>query len=141
VHDPIVIDPPGFDVAAAWRECSDYVDRMCAAGRDIAASFGADPGCCSCPACEAMHWAWGQRCTQCGFEYPTDWWPMYSYGVQASGERQAEWRRKNKGLARIHAERMAHSCYRYGFEHPVEDAWDERTKVDWRSVLAPRDGG
>jgi len=25
--DPIVIDPPGFDQHAAWKECSEYVEK------------------------------------------------------------------------------------------------------------------
>lgn len=133
--DPIVIDPPGFDVAAAWKECSDYVDRMRAVGRDIAAAHGADPGICSCPACETMHWAWGrrQRCTQCAFEYPTDWWPMYSAGVQAANSPKIT--TYNEALGRLHQQRLAHPYYRYGLEHPVEDAWEERNRIDWRAVF------
>jgi hypothetical protein len=139
MRDPIVIDPPGFDVAGAWQECSDYVDKMRAVGRDTAASFGADPGCCSCPACGEMHWAWGkrQRCTQCAFEYPTDWWSMYSQGVSAANSPRLT--THNESLGRLHQQRLAHPCYRYGFEHPVADAWEERSKIDWEAVLKVAD--
>ena len=126
--DPIVIDPPGFDVEASWRATQAYVDRMHAAGRDFAAAAGADPGICSCPKCRVMYWAFGrrQRCRKCGFEYPTDAWPMYSWGVQAS---------QRPDLAYRHEERLGHPYYRYGFEHPVEEAFEEFDRIDWQSVM------
>ena len=132
--DPIVVLPEGFDILDAWQGCTDYVDRMHAAGREIAASFGADPGICSCPVCDSSYWAWGlrQRCKQCQFEYPTDWWSMYAWGVSAT--KAPQWVRESKQCQREHEKRIAHPYYRYGFEHPVEDAWDERLKVDWRLV-------
>jgi hypothetical protein len=61
---------------------------------NMRAAFGADPGCCSCPNCKQMFWSFGRviECTECKFQFPTDWWPMYSYGVgdahTLSGERQ-----------------------------------------------------
>ncbi len=139
-RDPNVIDPPGFDVAAAWRGCHAYSDRMHAAERPIAAAAGADPGICSCPACGVMYWAWGrrQRCADCGFAYPVDWWAMYSYGVQAALRPAV--RGQYPSLAGLHAERLAHPYYRFGFENPVEDAWANREKVDWRAVMAGKEG-
>lgn len=53
-----------------WQEARQYVDRMYAAGRDIAAAHGADPGCVSCPACGELHWREFEvfRCARCGAE-------------------------------------------------------------------------
>lgn len=126
--EPIVIDPPGFDIRAAWQECQEYSDRMHACERPLAAAAGADPGICSCPACGVMHWAWGraQRCTACGFEYPTDWWAMYSFGCQAH--------RWLVPLGNLHDRRLAHPYYRYGYEHPADDPMSERDRIDWRSL-------
>lgn len=136
--NPIVIDPPGFDQAAAWNECREYVDKcggLQHEGGEVnwRAAFGADPGCCSCPACGEMYWAWGrrQRCVKCAFEYPTDWWSMYSWGAQAG------WR-KTQGYQPIafNFDRyMKHPYYRYGFEHPVEDPWKETKTEAWRAAI------
>lgn len=130
--DPIVVDPPDFNADAAWDECKQWVDDHGGLSNDnprqMAAACGADPGCCACPACEAYYWMLGrrQRCRECGFEYPTDWWPMYSYGVSA-------------GLSHLrryhHDDRMKHPYYRYGFEHPVSDAWEESKRIDWRTAM------
>jgi hypothetical protein len=132
MKDPIVVDPPGFDIDAAWQECKDYVDRCGGLSHpdgepNMRAAFGADPGCCSCPACQEYHWAFGcvQKCTKCGFEYPTDWWPMYSYGAQAFF---CESKYK-------HEERLSHPYYRYGFEHPVDRPQDEMHKIDWKNAF------
>lgn len=54
---------------------------------------------------------------------------MYSYGVHA-----AKVRNQTKHLYR-HEERMEHPYYRYGFENPVEDAWEQRDKIEWAKVL------
>lgn len=133
MRNPIVIEPEGFTQDAAWGECREYVDKcggLTHEGGEInwRAAAGADPGICSCPACGEMFWCWGskQRCAVCGFEYPTDWWPMYSWGVQAA---------KNPKQKYKHEEYMQHPYYRYGFEHPVEDAWEQHDKIDWKSVF------
>lgn len=138
--EPEVIDPPNFCHEAAWKECRDYVDQCGGLSNEDGspnwrAAFGADPGCCSCPACGAMYWAWGrkQRCKRCQFEYESDWWPMYSYGARA-------------GLGQsvfgsvTHERRLYHPYYRYGFEHPTEKPWADRDKIDWRSVFPPTSG-
>lgn len=132
-QEPLVLDPPGFDTLAAWRECQNYSDRMHEAGGPIAAAFGADPGICSCPACGQMYWAWGrvQRCRSCGFDYPTDWWAMYSWGCQAG--RYPD-RQTLPALSRLHLRRMSHPYYRHGYEHPVADPWQEKDRIDWRSL-------
>lgn len=135
--NPIVIDPPGFDQDAAWKECSEYVEKcgglMRADGEpNWRAAFSADPGCCSCPACGEMYWAWGrvQRCAKCSFEYPTDWWCMYSWGTQAHAGRRhrGTWHYK-------HVEYMKHPYYRYGFEHPVSDPWETSHTDEWRATI------
>ncbi len=137
--DPDVIEPEGFSSEAAWKECRDYVDRCGGLVHEDGepnwrAAFGADPGCCSCPGCGADYWAWGkrQRCKRCGMEYPTDWWSMYSSGVQQA---KAKARGGEFCGAVTHDRNMGHPFYRYGFEHPVEDAWEQHDKIDWRAVL------
>lgn len=133
--DPIVVTPVDFDIASAWQGCQTYVTKMRAAGREVAASFGADPGICSCPVCGTSYWAWGlvQRCKKCQFEYPTDWWSMYAGGVSAANP--PAWLRDSPYFQREHVSRINHPYYRYGFEHPVEDAWKERHTVNWRAVV------
>lgn len=131
--NPIVIDPPDFDADAVWDGCIDWVDKHGGMAYsdgtpNMMAAAGADPGICSCPACHENYWHLGrkQRCRKCGFEYLTDAWPMYSYGVQ-NGHRRED---------RIHIPgAMKHPYYKYGFEHPVDDAWKEFHKLDWRRIM------
>lgn len=128
LRDPIVIEPAGFDQASAWNECQRDAARYRKDGREFFAAACADPGVVSCPACGESYWNWGskQRCVVCSFEYPTDWWPMYSWGVGAAKNAKARYK---------HDERMRSSAYyRYGFEHPVADAWSEHNKIDWRTA-------
>lgn len=131
--DPIVIDPPNFDQKAAWDECCDYVDKCGGLSHEDGepnwrAAFGADPGVCSCPACGEFYWMWGnrQRCVKCAFEYPTDWWPMYSWGSQAGRSDKAKYK---------HPERLAHPYYRYGFENPTDDSWATCHTEQWRKTI------
>lgn len=139
MRDPIVIEPAGFDVEAAWKECHEYVVEKCGGlshgngEPNWRACAGADPGCTSCPSCGELYWKWGLlvRCSECHFVFPTDWWPMYSWGVAAAG--------RGEGHRYWHAARMEHPYYRYGFEHPVDDAWAEHEKIDWPTVLAGAD--
>lgn len=130
--NPIVIDPPDFDQAAAWKECSDYVEQCGGLTHEDGSvnwrtACGADPGVCSCPACGEMYWAWGsrQRCVKCSFEYPTDWWPMYSYGSQDA----------KRGRQSKHSNQTTHPYYRYGFEHPAADPWKECHTQEWRDAI------
>jgi hypothetical protein len=153
ILDPIILDPLGFTSEQGWKECRDYVDQC--GGLTYSdgepnwrAAFGADPGCCSCPACHVMYWAWGSRiqCVRCSFQFPTDWWPMYSYGVNAAHRRDNVLAPGNSidavaaGINRLHESRLSHPYYRYGYEHPVENAWKERDKIDWRNVFPPSVG-
>lgn len=134
MRDPKIIDPPGFDPKAGWQECREYVDKCGGLTHEDGevnwrAAFGADPGCCSCPNCGEMYWSWGRiiECLDCGFQFPTDWWAMYSWGVQAT--------RRTNAPPYKHEERMQHPYYRYGFENPVEDAWEEHDKIKWKEIL------
>lgn len=127
--DPIVIDPPNFDQKSAWRECREYVEKCGGLQHEDGevnwrSAFGADPGCCSCPMCGEIYWMWGrvQRCVKCSFEYPTDWWTMYSWGSSAA---KSERRYRFDGY-------MKHPYYRFGFEHPVDDPWARSQTEEWR---------
>lgn len=147
MRDPKVIEPPGFDPQAAWKACRDAVDRC---GGTVhsdgsvnwAAAFSADPGCVSCPNCGQHYWNWGRvvECLDCGFQFPTDWWEKYSWGVQHAK------RLKNpppafsdpgfRGMAEErHQQYMAHPYYRHGFENPVENAWQARQLIPWRTII------
>lgn len=151
IFEPVIVDPPGFTPEQGWKDCRQSVEQcggLTYPDGEVnwRAAFSADPGITSCPACQAKHWSWGRvvRCARCAFEFPTDWWPMYSYGV-------AEARRGNdvlgtgndisvqRSLRELHRRRMAHAYYRYGYEHPVEDAWKERDKIDWRRLTGQQD--
>lgn len=144
--EPIIVEPAGLTPEQGWDECNRYVEKCGGLTYDDGepnwrAAFGADPGICSCPACHQKYWAWGtvQRCRQCGFQYPTNWWPMYSYGVNAAtavdrGAKVNIW--VSDALRALHDRRMESSAYyRYGYEHPVKSAWEEHERIDWRSVF------
>lgn len=136
IGDPLVIDPPGMDQQAAWDECKDYVDKCGGLSHEDGkpnwpAAFGADPGVCSCPVCNAMYWAWGrvQRCKRCGFEYPTDWWCMYSWGAQA---RQAG----RTIFGRLTQERYdKHKYYRWAFDHSATPSMEAARVVAWQTIF------
>lgn len=135
-RDPIVTDPPDFNQAEVWAACNEAAANCFYPDGEVnwRNAMSADPGVCSCPACHEYYWNLGrvQRCAECGFEYPTDWWSMYSWGCQAA---------RNPRLFvvgnRQHAERMQHAYYRYGFEHPAEDPMKERDQIDWREAISP----
>ncbi len=139
--DPIVIDPPATVVSEEWSRCSEAVDACGGLTYQDGevnwrAAFSADPGICTCPNCGINYWAFGnrQRCADCGFEFPVDWWPMYSYGVSAA--RMHIPADQYAFTAELHAKRMQHQYCRYGYEHPVEDAWKEHDQIKWKDVLA-----
>lgn len=128
IKEPIVLEPKGFDNARAWQECTGYVAKCGGIqheGGEVnwRAAAGADPGIVSCPACGIHLWGWGVRlqCPDCSFEFPRDWWSMYSWGVGAA----------KQAVRYKHDARMDHPYYRYGFEHPVDDPWEEHDKIDW----------
>ena len=155
IKDPIVVDPPGFDCAAGWKECGEYVEKCGGLVRNDGelnwrAAFGADPGCCTCPACHQSFWSWGRliECTECHFRFPPNWWGLYSDGVN---QRNRELRPTPymldpanaafcDWLTRSRDKRLASPYYRYGYEHPVPDAWQEHDKIDWRKELESGSG-
>lgn len=159
MNDPIVIDPPNFNLTAAWQGCSQAVEEAGGMTHEDGepnwrAAFSADPGCCSCPVCREYYWAWGnrQRCVKCGFEYPVDAWPMYSWGVQDAWWMSGIMKSPDPDFAEIHKLgiigrrkiRMQHEYYRYGFEHPPQgpaiNLVKEFERIDWRKVLVPIGG-
>lgn len=150
MKNPIIIEPAGFTAEQGWQGCADYVER-CGGLTDedgepnMRAAFGADPGCCTCPNCHEYFWSWGKliECTVCHFQFPPDWWPMYSYGVgdrkTLSGmsnitDKDCE-RRIIDGINRRMEERMKHSYYRYGFENIVDDPWEAHDKLPWKAIM------
>lgn len=149
MRNPKVIDPPGFDCEAAWRGCQEEVDRCGGMAHEDGspnwrAAFSADPGCCSCPACNEYYWSWGRivECLGCGFQFPTDWWPMYSWGVQHARREKnppPAWEdaRIRESSRRRHEESMKHPYYRYGYENPCAgDIFSAAHLIDWKAVLS-----
>ncbi len=152
IKDPIIIDPPGLTPKQVWDECKSYVESVGGMVHEdgevnLRAAAGADPGCCSCPNCGQYFWNCGRiiECTECQFQFPTDWWPMYSYGVGdkrtlSNPERFPDPNFRNlmiMGIEERMPERIKHPYYRYGFEHPVESAWEQHDKLPWREIMAP----
>lgn len=136
--DPIVIDPPDFNQKKAWDECREWSDNH----EGFAAAAGADPGICSCPSCHEMYWMWGriQECVKCGFEYPVDAWPMFSWGTQA------KWRiaNRSKRIEQFDNDRMWHPYFCYGFEQGPDQSVGDLHKFyesqDWRTIMATYEG-
>lgn len=147
ILEPVIIDPPELTPEIGWASCQKEVEKCGGVIDDDGevnwrAAFSADPGITSCPKCRAQHWAWGRivQCARCAFQFPTNWWPMYSYGVNAATaeERGAKIHIGNHdGLRRLHKSRLNDPFYRYGFEHPVENAWAEHERIDWEAVTRP----
>lgn len=147
IKDPIIVDPPGQTPEDGWKDCADWVEKsggmVHSDGEpNIRAAFGADPGVSTCPHCKQMFWAFGRiiRCTECAFEFPTDWWGMYSYGVNA-GHPDPPYvaalpQDARARLDQLHQDRLSHPYYKYGFEHPVDDAWEEHEKLPWKQIMS-----
>ena len=133
IYDPIIIEPTGFTTEQGWDECQQYVEDAGELEREgkinWRAAFGADPGVCTCPNCHLYYWSFGTliECRECHFQFPTDWWPMYSYGVNAARRIFSD---------DLHRERLQDPYYRYGFEHPVTNPWEQHDKIDWKKELA-----
>ena len=136
--EPIVVDPSSFDVDAAWREFQGGNDAdpvMEDGAPNWRVLSGSDPGVVSCPVCWEFYWNFGfvQRCRHCSFRFPTDWWPMYSWGCQ----RHRTPERIRRAMEADHERRLAHPYYRYGFEHPVDDPSAQAHRVDWINEVGP----
>lgn len=127
MKEPKVIHPEGFSVEQAWRECHDWVDRH--GECSIAAAFGADPGCCSCPVCHESYWSFGAviEC-ECGFVFPTNWWHSYSSGVNDG--RRIKAGGKPDAFIKL---QCRNPFYRHGFENPTEDAFSAKDTIDWKT--------
>jgi hypothetical protein len=129
MEEPIVIDPPGFDLATAWESCREDRENVVDAEGEVnwGAAFGADPGVTSCPACQTYHWAWGrrQRCTKCAFEYPVGW-------NHIVGEGQGD--RGTLPLASVPPERPDDPYYMHGWTHPTLP-YEALHAVDWPEVV------
>lgn len=96
-----------------------------------AQAAGADIGVCSCPVCGEYYASLGDviEC-ECGFQFPVDWWPQYSWGSQA-GHKIAEGGIVSGGMKH----RCQHPYYRFGFENPVVEAWNAKDAIDWKAVM------
>lgn len=150
IKDPIIIDPPRDTPERGWKSCQDYVESCGGLTYpdgevNLRAAAGADPGCCTCPNCHQYFWAFGRvlQCTECGFQFESDWWAMYSYGVGDAKTLSdptkfdgAEFRQRIiDGINARMPQRIQHPYYRYGFEHPVVDAWAEHDKLPWKQIM------
>lgn len=138
--DPIVVDPPDFDVDAAWTWHRNEVVRLGGLATvdgepNWAAAFVADPGVCSCPKCRADYWAFGkvQQCRACGFVFPTGAWPMYSDGVNAARLYSRHGMVHNPAR---HESRLKNPYYRHGFEHPPGNTYETFRRLDWPAIVA-----
>lgn len=133
MKDPIILWPR-ITPEEVWKECKEWVNEKGGLSSDnphqMMAAAGADPGVCSCPNCREYHWAYGQihQCHTCKFIYPTDWWPMYSYGCSAG-------HRGDTGFRHINDMRKNHPYWKYGFENPNVDPWKEKESVRWIDVI------
>jgi len=151
IKDPIIIDPPDLTPKDVWNDCARYVESVGGmtypdGEPNIAAAAGADPGCCSCPHCQQYFWMMGRviQYSECGFQFNSDWWPMYSYGCSdakiLAGDRKFPdpdfAKRLIAGIQERMAKRISHPYYRYGFEHPVDDPWEQHDKLPWRQIMA-----
>lgn len=112
--DPKVIDPPDYDMADWARKCGEH-----------AGVFG-------CPVCNEYYNDYGGmrivECIKCNFQFPTDWWPVYSRGVQ-DGCNILKSGAELSGGMKI---RMDNPYYRAGFNSPSGEAWNTRGNHDWR---------
>lgn len=134
IHNPIVLD--GTDVNAVWKQCKRQCDVLVeSGGTDLRAAAGADPGIVSCPKCGTMHWNIGskQECTQCTFQYPTDWWPMLCWGKQAGD-------RRHSVTTGVCADRIHHPVYHYAYLNHDRinvdfGAKSERQLLPWYEII------
>jgi len=130
--DPIILWPV-ITPEEIWKDCEEWVKRKGGLSDDnpnqMMAAAGADPGICSCPNCHEHHWSYGRihKCPTCSFIYPSDWWPMYAYGCSSG--------RGRLSFEHIDERRRGHPYWKYGFEHPVEDAWETHDKLPWKELI------
>lgn len=125
---PIILEGEPFDWAAGNEAASNVIDDD--GEINWGNAFAADPGVVSCPRCCTYHWAEGtkQRCTECGFEYPTNWRHWFTSGQSASN------------VHRPHAAPSAPArpdCpyYMHGWRNPGI-TWQLADAIPWPVVLA-----
>lgn len=150
IKDPIIIDPPGDTPERGWQGCKDYVESCGGIAypdgeANLRAAAGADPGCCTCPNCHQYFWSFGRiiQCSECGFQFQTDWWPMYSYGVGDANTLNCTTKYPDEeirqriiaGIRERMPKRMQHPYYKYGMKHPVASAWEEHDKLPWKEIM------
>lgn len=144
VRDPHILDPEGMTAEDGWKECKKYIEQCGGIANEDGtpnwrAAFGADPGICSCPHCRQKYWAFGNliKCTCCDFEFPPNWWLMYSRGCGTRKREILEYsKQQNKTEAlRRHAKRMENPYYRYGFENPAPDPARIRFALPWKTIV------
>lgn len=143
MKEPIIIWPQ-ITPKEVWDDCKQWVeDKGGLAYPDgepnLMAAAGADPGCCSCPACHEYHWSYGiiHQCPTCKFIYPTDWWAMLSWGSGA-GRRDAANDLPPEITAKhreFDAKRRGHPYWDYGYKHRLENPWEAKQNIDWRAEI------
>lgn len=116
--DPKVIEPADYNMKKSAKKC------------------GMHMGIFGCPICDQNFNDYGGmhvvECVKCNFQFPTDWWPVYSSGVN-DGRRIAAGGAELSGGMKI---RMENPYYRTGFECPEGEAWKTRRQHDWRTITA-----
>lgn len=116
--DPKVIEPAGYSLKAAAKRC------------------GMHMGVIGCPICDQNFNNYGGmivvECVKCNFQFPEDWWTVYSSGVN-DGRRIKAGGAELSGGMKV---RMDNPYYRAGFNTPDGEAWNTRRGHDWRLLTA-----
>jgi hypothetical protein len=142
-YDPIIVDSEPPDVDKIWKDCSEASNHVMREDGTVnyRAAACADPGVTTCPACGRYHWNIGRwhKCTNCEFVYPTDAWPMFSWGVVEARRRKSR-QPPCPGLDRLAEKRMAHPYYKFGFDHADTVHGDDLhmffLTIDWRKAMS-----
>lgn len=146
---PEIIEGHPFD----WEDGKKHAENVVDEHGDVnwRSAFFADPGCTSCPTCHAYYWAEGirQRCLDCRFEYPTDWWPRVAQGRDhrvlhdgcPKGNGAAEWKQRMREQYRYP---KIPDCpyYMWGWNHgDIAADFVKTNEQDWRSIIATWNAG
>lgn len=142
MKNPIVLWPKTTP-EEVFKDCEKWVEDHGGLSHsdgspNLMAAAGADPGCCKCPSCKEFHWSLGiiHQCPTCGFIYPSDWWPMYSFGC-AAGRRKGKTAETpyEKILEKSDLRRRGHPYYDYGYNNPSFYPCDTRNEIDWKQAV------
>lgn len=116
--DPKVIEPADYNMKQAAKKC------------------GMHMGILGCPICDQNFNDYGGmrvvECVNCDFQFPTDWWSVYSSGVNDRRMISASGAKLSGGMKL----RMENPYYRAGFNTPHGKAWSTRRAQDWRALTA-----